>query len=209
MADGVAQETTPRADRRRREILDAARALVSKKGFEAARMDEVAAAVGVTKPAVYRYFPSKDHLIMALMELDMIEPSAVVARFVENSEGPVSEMLRALAARWTEIQSGGLARGYLILAIDEAERRPQIAGAFRDRVLGPGLQALSGALQRAMDRGELRAGEDAGMMARLFFAPFLQLGLVRGGFALPMADGREHHRYIDFHVDAFLRAFAP
>jgi len=48
-----------RARARPGEILNAARDIFSRKGFEAARMDEVAAAAGVTKPAVYRYFPGR------------------------------------------------------------------------------------------------------------------------------------------------------
>ena len=46
-----------RARARPREILDAARDLFARKGFEAARMDEVAAAAGVTKPAVLAVTP--------------------------------------------------------------------------------------------------------------------------------------------------------
>jgi len=208
VVETLGQETTARAERRRREILDAARSLVSRKGFEAARMDEVAAAVGVTKPAVYRYFPSKDHLITALMEADLIEPTRTLSRFVAGYEGPIEELLRAYAARAAEIQSQGVARGYLVLAIDEAQRRPGIAAAFRQQVLAPGLEALAGAFDRAMAAGELKAGHDPQMMSRLFFAPFLQLALVRGGVVLPMEDAQARDRYIEFHVDAFLRAFA-
>ena len=51
----TAAARSERARARPAEILDAARDLFSRKGFEAARMDEVAAAAGVTKPAVYRY----------------------------------------------------------------------------------------------------------------------------------------------------------
>eukprot|EP01030_Chromulinospumella_sphaerica_P026422 gene26422-26620_t len=67
----VREHRSARADQRRRQILDAARKLVSEKGF-GCRMDEVAAAVGVTKPAVYRYFPGKDKLIRAMLEEDLV-----------------------------------------------------------------------------------------------------------------------------------------
>ena len=47
------------------------------------------------------------------------------------------------------------------------------------------------------------------MLLRLFFAPFMQMALVRGGFGVPMAGPQAYREYVKFHIDAFLRAFAP
>lgn len=199
---------TERARARPREILDAARDLFARKGFEAARMDEVATAVGVTKPAVYRYFPGKDRLIEALLEEDLAVPSRALNAWIGEHDGSARELLEGFATRLDDLRGGGLARGYLMLAMDEGDRRPEIAGFIREQILAPGLLALAAAFAKLMARGELAAGHDPQLMARLFFAPFLQATLGTAGYALPVGDAEALARYRAFHVAAFLRAFA-
>lgn len=206
MSDG-ATSRGERARARPREILDAARNLFASKGFETTRMDEVAAAVGVTKPAVYRYFPGKDQLISALLEQDLAIPSRALHAWIADHPGPVSEMVEGFSRRLSAMEASGMAKGYMLLAMDEGGRRPEIAEFIRGQVLAPGLTALTGAFERAMERGELAAGEDPSLMARMFFAPFLQTALGGAGYALPMDDVQERERYRTFHVAAFLRAF--
>lgn len=48
------------ADVRNRQILDAALAVFSERGFEAARMDDIAARAGLSKGGLYAHFRSKD-----------------------------------------------------------------------------------------------------------------------------------------------------
>ena len=197
-----------RARGRPREILDAARDLFAAKGFEATRMDEVAAAVGVTKPAVYRYFPGKDRLIEALLEHDLAIPSRDIVQWINEHQGPVAELVEGFSRRLSAMQVTGMARGYLLLAMDEGGRRPEIADFVRNKVLAPGLVALAGAFERAIARGELAPGNDPQLMGRLFYAPFLQANLGNAGYALPMDGPEERERYRAFHVAAFLRAFS-
>lgn len=196
-----------RARARPREILDAARDLFSRKGFEAARMDEVAAAAGVTKPAVYRYFPGKDRLIEALLEEDLAIPFRRLSAWIEAHEGPIEDLINGFAERVGELQNAGLTRGYLILALDESGRRPEIAAFIREQILAPGLMVLARAFYQAVERGELARGHEPAFMARMFFAPFLQTSLGTVGYALPVGDEEEQARYRKFHVQAFLRAF--
>ena len=172
-------------------------------------MDEVAAAAGVTKPAVYRYFSGKDRLIEALLEEDLAVPFRRLAVWVEAHRGPVEDLVDGFAERVGELQANGLTRGYLMLALDEAGRRPEIAAFIRDQILAPGMAVLGQAFYRAMDRGELAAGHDPLFLARLFFAPFLQTSLGTVGYALPVGDAAERERYRVFHTAAFLRAFRP
>ncbi len=56
-----------RRDRSREEILEAARRIVLRNGVAATTLDAVAREVGVTKTALYYYFPSKDALLFELM----------------------------------------------------------------------------------------------------------------------------------------------
>ncbi len=57
----------PRAERME-QTLEAAHALFAERGFTAVTMDDVAAAVGVTKPLLYNYFGNKERLYLACLE---------------------------------------------------------------------------------------------------------------------------------------------
>src|SRR4051794_41344315 len=78
----------PRAEREQ-QILESAHALFAERGYAAVTMDEVAAAVGVTKPLLYTYFGNKDRLYLACMRPAgeaLLE--AVVAAIAETSTAP-------------------------------------------------------------------------------------------------------------------------
>jgi AcrR family transcriptional regulator len=57
-----------RKSQTREQLIDAAAAVFAQRGFEAATLDEVAAAAGYTKGAVYSNFASKTDLLIALIE---------------------------------------------------------------------------------------------------------------------------------------------
>jgi AcrR family transcriptional regulator len=56
------------AQRNRDKIIDAARQLVRAKGMDAVSMDEVAKVAGVGAGTLYRHFPTKDDLYVAVVE---------------------------------------------------------------------------------------------------------------------------------------------
>jgi AcrR family transcriptional regulator len=53
---------------RTRSLLEATRKVIAAEGFDAVTMERVSAEAGMTKGAVYLYFRSKDHLIVAAVE---------------------------------------------------------------------------------------------------------------------------------------------
>lgn len=54
--------------RRESEILDAAARLFAEHGLAETSMAQIADAVGVARSAIYRYFPSKEHILVASFE---------------------------------------------------------------------------------------------------------------------------------------------
>ena len=63
----MARTATPRGQRRER-ILESATSLFEENGFHGAGIDDIAAAAGVTGPAIYRHFKNKDALLVALFD---------------------------------------------------------------------------------------------------------------------------------------------
>ncbi len=73
-------------------LLDAAAELFAERGIEAASLDEIAAAAGYTKGAVYSNFSSKTDLVIALLERRIASQSAALsARFGGKSLAAVTE----------------------------------------------------------------------------------------------------------------------
>jgi AcrR family transcriptional regulator len=83
-----------RKSQTRERLIDAAAQVFARRGFEAASLDEVAAAAGYTKGAVYSNFASKTDLFIALIERRVEVQSAEHARRFERQD--LEEMAREL-----------------------------------------------------------------------------------------------------------------
>ncbi len=78
---------------REQQILDAAVAVFSERGFQNASMDAVAERVGVTKPVLYTHFGSKDGLLLACISRARAELLEVTSSAAASADTP-EEMLR-------------------------------------------------------------------------------------------------------------------
>jgi AcrR family transcriptional regulator len=83
----------PRAERER-QMLATAHALFAERGYAAVTMDEVAAAVGVTKPLLYTYFGNKERLYLECMKPAGDALLATVLEAIEQTSTP-SDALRS------------------------------------------------------------------------------------------------------------------
>ena len=75
----------PRRGEVRSRILAAAATVFAQRGFSVATMDEVAAAAGFTKGAVYSNFASKDELFLALMDAEVSARVALARRVLAQA----------------------------------------------------------------------------------------------------------------------------
>ena len=73
---------TVRQEARRRRILDASTRLAAGGGFDAVQMREVAEESEVALGTLYRYFPSKIHLLVAVMQDQLGQLFAALAKTV-------------------------------------------------------------------------------------------------------------------------------
>lgn len=70
------------------QTLAAAHVLFAERGYAAVTMDEIAAAIGVTKPLLYNYFGNKERLYIACMERAGDALIATIAEAVRETENP-------------------------------------------------------------------------------------------------------------------------
>jgi AcrR family transcriptional regulator len=85
---------------RRHLIVEAAGRLFGEHGYDGTRLDDVAAAAGVTKPVLYRHFADKTALYLALLERHR-EDLGSFAGAVPAS-GTLEERLRAVLDVWLD-----------------------------------------------------------------------------------------------------------
>ncbi len=112
-----------RGETTRRAILEAAEVVFAKVGFDAARLEEVAAAVGIRRPSIIYYFANKQELYDAV-EADIFEAMhGMAVAAMAHAEGPMERLL-ALLDGWLDFQvmRPTAARIILRLVADAAPR---------------------------------------------------------------------------------------
>jgi AcrR family transcriptional regulator len=69
---GPTQRKQERSTATRQELIDAARRIFARDGFEAARLQDIAAAMGKTRGAFYSHFQDKEDVFFAIFEEDIL-----------------------------------------------------------------------------------------------------------------------------------------
>ncbi len=82
---------------RRKRILDATLALASKGGYEAVQMRTVAERADVALGTLYRYFPSKIHLLVSALTLELDRTQDKLDRKAVPGETPYDRILYVLS----------------------------------------------------------------------------------------------------------------
>ena len=85
------------AAQRREEILDAAHALFTTKGFQPTTMEDILKVVGIAKGTLYYHFPSKEQILRALV-LRIVGQVEQRAREVADSSAPAVDKLVTIMA---------------------------------------------------------------------------------------------------------------
>jgi AcrR family transcriptional regulator len=73
---------------RKGEILDAAADVFTESGYKGGSMRAIASRVGVSEPAIYRHFPSKEALFLSLMRLAAGRLRAEAFALIDSVEAP-------------------------------------------------------------------------------------------------------------------------
>lgn len=142
----------PRQEHVTAAVLDAVVALVTESGMGALTMDAVAARAGVSKPAMYRRWPTKQDLVIAAAE------SRIGSLTVPDMGDFRAELRAVLTARMEAYRRPGVARllAGVIGTAAEAGAEPAAYRAYTARVMGQTRHLL----ERGVARGEVRPDVD-------------------------------------------------
>lgn len=189
-------------------ILSAALEAFGEKGFSGTRMEDVAAKAGITKGAIYLYFPSKQALLEALARRDIAPFLSAMAAQVRAYEGPLEPLLRQVASAALGFMDQGALPTYARIIVSEARNFPDIARFHLNEIVSVMLGALSDLFQRAMARGEMREMEPE-IAARLFVAPIIKTLFWRITFSAVETKPFDAAAFLDAHVGVYLRGMQP
>lgn len=196
-------EPHPKFRRRSRdrpdEILDAALRLFTERGFGTTKVGDVAAAAGLSKGAVYLYFPSKEALLEAIVHR-AVGPVAdlAVSRLSDRVEHPrriIAQLIGEVAAAMADDRVVAVP----LLVLREAPAQPRIAEVYREAILQRVLPPLSALLSDGMDRGLLRR-VDPDLAVRTLVGPLVAHMLLARVFGIVPADGLALDRLIETHL---------
>lgn len=84
--------TTRISDERQESILAAAQSIIADSGVEAVSMAELAKTTGLSRPAIYQYFASKDHVLAELVINEMADLSNAIERHIEGLNEPMERI---------------------------------------------------------------------------------------------------------------------
>jgi len=152
-------------DRTAAAIIDSAAAILAERG-DAASMDDIASAAGVSRATLYRYFPSREALLRAMAATSIEELAARIADAdlrgipVEQAIARLVRGFVAIGSKYVALTSGGFRRtaghpdadAFLAEPVRELFRRGIADGSLRadlDPELLTGL--FSGLIKAALD----------------------------------------------------------
>ncbi|CAN7386441.1 TetR/AcrR family transcriptional regulator [Rhizobium sp. LjRoot30] len=144
-------------EQRKRDILDAAFAVFTERGFAATRIEDIAARAGIAKGTVYLHFADKEALFTGLVA-GLASPVLAEIGALAIRDGLTGRQAVTLLYDTFERLVLSTDRRHLIrLIISEGPTFPAIAEIYHRDVVSIGLKALQQVLSRAAERGELRA----------------------------------------------------
>ena len=187
----------PRRGTREAEILEAGFQEFAEKGFDAARLDEVAARAGVAKGTLYLYCESKEALFEAAVRSRIQPIVGRVARLAEYYPGPTRFLLRMIAQ--------GDFRTIMRIMIAEGQRFPALTEFYHREFIGQMIKLLETIVAKGVKRGELRAGAATGL-PMILIAPGLMAAIWQMTFQpyQPV----ELDRFYEAHIDLIMNGIS-
>jgi AcrR family transcriptional regulator len=183
-----AQRGRPRDDAADQRILDAAWDLLHAAGYAGLSVDEVAERAGVAKTTLYRRWPTKDHLAIAVAARMLGE---VPIPDTGDLQADLTEFASALAVQLNRVRAAGAPH-----SADQAGQADRSAGlvaelvaaAARHRDIGELVRAgfavrhalAQARLQRAREREGLRPGIDPELLIEQLVGPIYYRVLITG-----------------------------
>lgn len=144
-----------RHGRKVKQVIEGARQVFLRCGFDGAGVDEIARAAQVSKATLYSYFPDKRQMFMEVARVECLRQAHSTMEMIDPASG-IADALRVTGSNILKFMTSDFGRKVFRICVAEAERFPEIGKRFYDS--GPQLvrDRMVAFLQTAIARGELR-----------------------------------------------------
>jgi len=161
---------------KRQQILDGARRCFLEMGFDAASMNDIVRAAGVSKGTVYAYFPSKEKLFEAMVYVDRRQSVEQIV-VIEHEDGPIEEVLSELGMRMASQFTSHDQLAYSRMVMSVAGRFPAVGHSFFEAGPAFALARIGAYLKRKMDDGTLHQADSE--LCAMQFIELVQCGIFK------------------------------
>jgi AcrR family transcriptional regulator len=140
----------PRDERAEQSIIDSTIAILDEEGFARLSIEAVAARAGVSRPTVYRRWPTKLDLAV-----DAVLRTAPPLDLTETAD-PQADLRRVVSGLVAEMTSSPIGRVVAAAFTGGDTSAEPLTRKLTETYLRPGRAAITGILQRAVSQGILR-----------------------------------------------------
>ncbi len=160
----------PRSEKTRRAIMKATAVLIQDLGVPGVTIEAVAAAAGVGKPTIYRYWSNAHELAMAAL-MEAVPAPSNAGEQAPDTVAPL-KALRTLMHTVTETFSNPAGR-HVAMVLASADASSEIAKAFRSHFIQSRRKEAEALLVRGIETGELRQDMPMGIVLDMIFGAVL------------------------------------
>jgi len=146
-------------------ILDAARKIFSEKGYLNARLEDIAAAAGFSKPSLYSYYPDKESIFLSLAIREMQDVAQKIqaavssgGSFTATLESILRIMFTNIAQTFSYFNTASNFRAMGGMEID-ALKRKELMERFHE-TMGKGLHSVEELIRRSQKAGEISSNQE-------------------------------------------------
>ena len=188
-----------RAEARPDEVLDAALGLFMEKGFAATRVEDIAKRAGLSKGAVYLYFPSKEAILEGLVRRAILPVAQSALSALDAYEGDprtvIAMVIKMLGTRFSEPETLAIPK----VVLREVLGFPHLAEMYRREVLDLAIPTIERLIARGIEQGYLRP-VDPELTVRSIVGPIMLHAVLAEVFGVMPEGGLEIDKLIDNHL---------
>lgn len=151
---GAREKWAARRAARREAILAAALDEFAERGFEGARLDDVARRAGIAKGTIYLYFSDKESLFQELIR-SALSPVVSIIEAAGKIDLPLRVVCERLAGAFAREVLGTRRKDIVRLMLSEGRRFPKIAKFYYEEIPARAFAAVRALVRKGIERGEI------------------------------------------------------
>ncbi len=167
MVEPALTQREQQAQERREQIIETALKLFATHGYDGTSTRKIAQTAGITEGLIFHYFPSKAHLLSAVLETRHSFLNDLRLLLNQAYGRPAAEVLPEIALGWLETLRRE--RAFTIVLLTTAQTDSQVNAVLHAQI-GEGVGHMAAYLKSRVEAGELRADLPLEHSALMFYS---------------------------------------